>query len=170
MPYGSKEGSRNGKGFVDVLRLTPELWTLALPHRTQILYLADIAFVTSWLDIKPGSKVIEAGKCIRPLFLHVLFLAVGQEFTLAFTYGSRPNGDITPCFYCLTISDISRSYFFLDTQVRSSSSLLTQHKLEPVCVQAQVQDHFHTPLHARLAQPATFGHTNFTRREQAKRG
>ncbi|KAI0685634.1 S-adenosyl-L-methionine-dependent methyltransferase [Cytidiella melzeri] len=61
MPYGSKVGSRNGKGFIHVLRPTPELWTLALPHRTQILYLADIAFVTSWLDIKPGSKVIEAG-------------------------------------------------------------------------------------------------------------
>jgi len=34
---------------------------MALPHRTQILYLADIAFVTAWLDIKRGSKVIEAG-------------------------------------------------------------------------------------------------------------
>ncbi|EKM51636.1 uncharacterized protein PHACADRAFT_261888 [Phanerochaete carnosa HHB-10118-sp] len=61
VPYGSKVGSRNGKGFVHVLRPTPELWTLALPHRTQILYLADIAFVTSWLDIRPGSRVIEAG-------------------------------------------------------------------------------------------------------------
>lgn len=35
---------------------------MALPHRTQILYLADIAFITSWLDIKRGSCVIEAGK------------------------------------------------------------------------------------------------------------
>ncbi|KAI0947087.1 hypothetical protein AcV7_009611, partial [Taiwanofungus camphoratus] len=60
VPYGSKVGSRNGKGFIHVLRPTPELWTLALPHRTQILYLADIAFVISWLNIKPGSRVIEA--------------------------------------------------------------------------------------------------------------
>jgi tRNA (adenine57-N1/adenine58-N1)-methyltransferase len=60
--YGSKVGSRNGKGFIHVLRPTPELWTMALPHRTQILYLADIAFITSWLDIKRGSRVIEAGK------------------------------------------------------------------------------------------------------------
>ena len=35
---------------------------MALPHRTQILYLADIAFVTSWLNIRPGSNVIEAGR------------------------------------------------------------------------------------------------------------
>lgn len=36
--------------------------TLALPHRTQILYMPDIAFITSFLDIKPASVVIEAGK------------------------------------------------------------------------------------------------------------
>ncbi|KAF9240194.1 tRNA methyltransferase complex subunit Cpd1 [Melanogaster broomeanus] len=46
IPYGSKVGSRNGKGFIHVLRPTPELWTMALPHRTQILR---------------GSRVIEAG-------------------------------------------------------------------------------------------------------------
>ncbi|THH11158.1 hypothetical protein EW145_g850 [Phellinidium pouzarii] len=61
LPYGSKVGSRNGKGFIHVLRPTPELWTIALPHRTQILYLADIAFVVSYLNIKPGSQVVEAG-------------------------------------------------------------------------------------------------------------
>ncbi|KAH7925570.1 tRNA methyltransferase complex GCD14 subunit [Leucogyrophana mollusca] len=61
IPYGSKVGSRNGKGFIHVLRPTPELWTMALPHRTQILYLADIAFITSWLDIRRGSRIIEAG-------------------------------------------------------------------------------------------------------------
>ncbi|KAJ3759170.1 tRNA methyltransferase complex GCD14 subunit [Lentinula raphanica] len=61
IPYGSKIGSRTGKGFIHVLRPTPELWTMALPHRTQILYLADIAFVTSHLNIKNGSRVIEAG-------------------------------------------------------------------------------------------------------------
>lgn len=61
IPYGSKVPSRTGKGFVHILRPTPELWTLALPHRTQILYLADIAFITSWLYIRPGSVVIEAG-------------------------------------------------------------------------------------------------------------
>ncbi|KAH7909239.1 tRNA methyltransferase complex subunit Cpd1 [Hygrophoropsis aurantiaca] len=61
VPYGSKVGSSNGKGFIHVLRPTPELWTMALPHRTQILYLADIAFITSWLNIRRGSRVIEAG-------------------------------------------------------------------------------------------------------------
>ncbi|KAG8934320.1 tRNA (adenine-N(1)-)-methyltransferase catalytic subunit trm61 [Tulasnella sp. 418] len=53
--------SKNGKGFIHILRPTPELWTLALPHRTQILYLADISFIVSWLGIKPGTVVVEAG-------------------------------------------------------------------------------------------------------------
>ncbi|KAG8746563.1 tRNA (adenine-N(1)-)-methyltransferase catalytic subunit trm61 [Ceratobasidium sp. 414] len=62
VPYGSKLSSRNGRGFIHVLRPTPELWTLALPHRTQILYHADISYITMWLAIKPGSVVIEAGE------------------------------------------------------------------------------------------------------------
>jgi hypothetical protein len=36
-----------------------------LPHRTQILYLPDIAFITSYLDIKAGSKVVEAGNIVH---------------------------------------------------------------------------------------------------------
>lgn len=61
LPYGAKVSSRNGRGFVYVLRPTPELWTLSLPHRTQILYLADISFIVSCLNIRPGASVIEAG-------------------------------------------------------------------------------------------------------------
>ena len=41
--------------------MTPELWTRSLRHRTQILYLPDIAFITQMLDIRPGSRVIECG-------------------------------------------------------------------------------------------------------------
>ncbi|KAF9485755.1 tRNA methyltransferase complex GCD14 subunit [Pholiota conissans] len=63
VPYGSKVASRgaSGRGFIHVLRPTPELWTLALPHRTQILYLADIAFITAALNVRRGSRVVEAG-------------------------------------------------------------------------------------------------------------
>ncbi|KAJ2925967.1 hypothetical protein H1R20_g11125, partial [Candolleomyces eurysporus] len=62
LPYGAKVQSKlGGRGFVYVLRPTPELWTLALPHRTQILYLADISFVVNWLNIGKGKRVVEAG-------------------------------------------------------------------------------------------------------------
>jgi tRNA (adenine57-N1/adenine58-N1)-methyltransferase len=59
--YGSRVNSIRDRGHIHVLRPTPELWTLALPHRTQILYMADIAFITSYLNIRPGSRVLEAG-------------------------------------------------------------------------------------------------------------
>ncbi|CAG7846795.1 SubName: Full=Related to GCD14-translational repressor of GCN4 {ECO:0000313/EMBL:CCA70645.1} [Serendipita indica DSM 11827] len=80
LPYGTKVPSHSGRGFVYILRPTPELWTLSLPHRTQILYLADIAFIVNSLDIRPGSSVIEAGPYAR--FLDQL---LGYTFPLAGT-------------------------------------------------------------------------------------
>lgn len=53
--------SSNYRGFVYLLHPTPELWTQILPHRTQILYIADISFITTLLDMKPGVNVIESG-------------------------------------------------------------------------------------------------------------
>lgn len=58
--FGSKVFSNKG-GFVHLLFPTPELWTLVLSHRTQILYLADISFVISYLEIVPGCVVLESG-------------------------------------------------------------------------------------------------------------
>ena len=51
----------NGRGWVTVLHPTPELWTLTLPHRTQIIYSVDASLVAMELGLHPGSKVIEAG-------------------------------------------------------------------------------------------------------------
>ncbi|KAK6913088.1 tRNA (1-methyladenosine) methyltransferase catalytic subunit Gcd14 [Dillenia turbinata] len=59
-PFGSKVFSNKG-GFVYLLAPTPELWTLVLSHRTQILYIADISFVIMYLEIVPGCIVLESG-------------------------------------------------------------------------------------------------------------
>ncbi len=56
-----ESSSRTLKGHVYALRLTPELWTLCLPHRTQILYMADIAMIVSRLGLRPGSIAVETG-------------------------------------------------------------------------------------------------------------
>ncbi|XP_036397479.1 tRNA (adenine(58)-N(1))-methyltransferase catalytic subunit TRMT61A [Megalops cyprinoides] len=58
--FGSKVTCSKG-GWVYVLHPTPELWTLNLPHRTQILYTTDIANITMMLELKPGSVVCESG-------------------------------------------------------------------------------------------------------------
>ncbi|XP_010524300.1 PREDICTED: tRNA (adenine(58)-N(1))-methyltransferase catalytic subunit TRMT61A-like isoform X2 [Tarenaya hassleriana] len=59
-PFGTKVFSSKG-GFVYLLAPTPELWTLVLSHRTQILYIADISFVVMYLEIVPGCVVVESG-------------------------------------------------------------------------------------------------------------
>ena len=49
------------KGWGYLLKPTPELWTLTLPHRTQILYTPDISVIVMQLELKNGSVVIESG-------------------------------------------------------------------------------------------------------------
>ena len=54
--------SKSKKGWLYLLFATPELWTTTLPHRTQILYNADISMVLFQLNLKPGSIVVETGE------------------------------------------------------------------------------------------------------------
>ncbi|KAJ8709113.1 hypothetical protein PYW07_008939 [Mythimna separata] len=60
---GAEYGSRVelSKGWGHVLQPTPELWSLTLPHRTQIIYTPDISMIMLQLDLVPGSIVLEAG-------------------------------------------------------------------------------------------------------------
>ncbi|KAF5276665.1 hypothetical protein FQA39_LY06469 [Lamprigera yunnana] len=57
--YGTKIYLSKGCGYV--LQPSPELWTLTLPHRTQIIYTPDISMIVLQLEIIPGSVVIESG-------------------------------------------------------------------------------------------------------------
>lgn len=63
-----------------MLRPSPELWTLALPHRTQILYTPDMSFIAAHLGITPGARVIEAGTGSGS-FSHYLTRTVGRNHT-----------------------------------------------------------------------------------------
>ncbi|XP_004348227.2 tRNA(m1A58)-methyltransferase subunit TRM61, partial [Capsaspora owczarzaki ATCC 30864] len=60
-PFGSKIYAMNKRSWIMALYPTPELWTRALPHRTQIIYSTDISLVAMYLNLKPGSVVIESG-------------------------------------------------------------------------------------------------------------
>lgn len=44
-----------------VLQNSADMWTLAVPHRTQIIYDTDIAVITFHLRLGPGKVVVEAG-------------------------------------------------------------------------------------------------------------
>eukprot|EP00123_Amoebidium_parasiticum_P006676 comp17574_c0_seq2/m.17193 comp17574_c0_seq2/g.17193 ORF comp17574_c0_seq2/g.17193 comp17574_c0_seq2/m.17193 type:complete len:357 (-) comp17574_c0_seq2:85-1155(-) len=58
--FGTKVYTRKG-AYTTILYPTPELWTYCLPHRTQIIYTPDISMIAMYLDLKPGSVVVEAG-------------------------------------------------------------------------------------------------------------
>lgn len=75
---GKKYGSRVNlsMGWGQVLYPTPELWTITLPHRTQILYTPDISMVLTQLEIGPGSVVCEAGTGSGSLS-HAILRAIG---------------------------------------------------------------------------------------------
>jgi len=76
--FGVAVYPRKAKADIQPLYLlapTPELWTRVLNHRTQILYLADISLVTTFLELKPGSVVLESGTGSGSL-THVLARAV----------------------------------------------------------------------------------------------
>lgn len=88
--YGSKISLTKGWGYI--LQPTPELWTLTLPHRTQIIYTPDISMIILQLEITPGSLVIESGTGSGSLS-HALIRAVkphGHLFTFDF-HESRVN-------------------------------------------------------------------------------
>ena len=59
LPYGAKVYSKNKSGWMHALAPTVELWSKALLHRTQILYLADVSLIVQKLEIRPGSIVFE---------------------------------------------------------------------------------------------------------------
>ncbi|KAL4439439.1 hypothetical protein ABPG77_008768 [Micractinium sp. CCAP 211/92] len=75
-PFGSRATARKGGGWILLLAPTPELWTSVLRHRTQILYVADIAMVCAMLELRPGAVVLESGTGSGSL-THSLARAVG---------------------------------------------------------------------------------------------
>ena len=76
--FGSRVDGVGGKGFLYLLAPTAELWTQALSHRTQILYAPDIAMVVTFLELRPGSVILESGTGSGSL-THALARAVGAR-------------------------------------------------------------------------------------------
>jgi tRNA (adenine57-N1/adenine58-N1)-methyltransferase len=59
--YGGKLYNMTKTGFVHVLHPTAHLWPSLVDFRTQILYQPDISLIQYFLNLKPGSVVIESG-------------------------------------------------------------------------------------------------------------
>ncbi|CAK4070478.1 unnamed protein product [Aphanomyces euteiches] len=59
--YGTKVYSRMSKGYIYILSPTPELWSKALRHRTQIVFTLDASAIIFQTHCAPGKIVIESG-------------------------------------------------------------------------------------------------------------
>jgi tRNA (adenine57-N1/adenine58-N1)-methyltransferase len=60
--FGAHWKSRaRGGGWVYALAPTPELWAMALPHRTQIVHEIDASMIVFMLGVQPGFVVVESG-------------------------------------------------------------------------------------------------------------
>jgi tRNA (adenine57-N1/adenine58-N1)-methyltransferase len=59
--FGSKISSRTSNGWIYALEPSPELWTVSLNTRTQIVDELDCSVVTFFLDLYPGCRVVESG-------------------------------------------------------------------------------------------------------------
>ncbi|XP_006612071.1 tRNA (adenine(58)-N(1))-methyltransferase catalytic subunit TRMT61A [Apis dorsata] len=82
--YGTK--IQLSRGWVYVLQPTSELWTLTVPHRTQIIYSPDISLIMYLMDLAPGSIIIETGTGSGSLS-HALIRAIrphGHLYTFDF--------------------------------------------------------------------------------------
>eukprot|EP00596_Hydrurales_sp_CCMP1899_P006836 CAMPEP_0119045494 /NCGR_PEP_ID=MMETSP1177-20130426/40407_1 /TAXON_ID=2985 /ORGANISM="Ochromonas sp, Strain CCMP1899" /LENGTH=393 /DNA_ID=CAMNT_0007017405 /DNA_START=295 /DNA_END=1476 /DNA_ORIENTATION=- len=59
--FGSKVVSRSTSGWFYALEPSPELWSLAVHTRTQIVNELDASIITFNLDVFPGCVVVESG-------------------------------------------------------------------------------------------------------------
>lgn len=84
LEYGSQITTPKERGFVYLLQPTPELWTMSLPHRTQIVYTPDSSYILQRLNVIDGSRVIEAGTGSGS-FTHAFARTVNDEGKL-FTF------------------------------------------------------------------------------------
>ncbi|KAK3945155.1 tRNA methyltransferase complex GCD14 subunit-domain-containing protein [Diplogelasinospora grovesii] len=57
----AKPAVDDNSGFIHILPPTPEIWTMSLPHRTQVVYTPDYSYILHRIRARPGSVLIEAG-------------------------------------------------------------------------------------------------------------
>lgn len=85
----SNEKDDKSTPMILILQNSADLWTTAVPHRTQIIYATDISVILTNLRVRPGSFVAEAGTGSGSL-THSIARAVapnGKVFTFDFHKG-----------------------------------------------------------------------------------
>lgn len=99
-PYGTKILSRqkNTKGYMILLAPTPELWSRALRHRTQIVFTLDASAIMFSASLRSGSRVVESGTGSGAL-------------TTSFARTVAPHGHVFTFEFNATRAEIAREEF-----------------------------------------------------------
>jgi tRNA (adenine57-N1/adenine58-N1)-methyltransferase len=79
-------------GFAHLIPPTPEMWTLSLPHRTQVVYTPDYSYILQRLRARPGDRIIEAGAGSGS-FTHAAVRAVYNGYPRTQDAATETNGD-----------------------------------------------------------------------------
>lgn len=75
--FGRLVSNTRGSTHLVVLRPNPEMWSISLKHRTQIVFSMDASVIAFRMNLRPGSIVVETGtgsgslshhfvRCIQP--------------------------------------------------------------------------------------------------------
>ncbi|CEG38010.1 s-adenosyl-l-methionine-dependent methyltransferases superfamily protein [Plasmopara halstedii] len=99
-PFGSKIISRkkNARGYLILLAPTPELWSRALRHRTQIVFTLDASAIQFTAALCSGARVVESGTGSGAL-------------TTSFARTVSPNGHVFSFEFNAHRADIAREEF-----------------------------------------------------------
>ena len=78
-------------GFAHLVPPTPEVWTRALRHRTQVVFTPDYSYILQRLRVRPGTCVIEAGAGSGS-FTHAAARAVFNDYPPALVHQEAARG------------------------------------------------------------------------------
>lgn len=119
------------KGWAHVLQPTPELWTLCLPHRTQIIYSPDISIILNNLDLTPGKIVLEAGK-LKSLKLSIFICIIALFAALILvSFTGTGSGSLTHALIrCVKPKGYVHSFDFHAQRARLAQTEFELHKLD----------------------------------------
>jgi tRNA (adenine57-N1/adenine58-N1)-methyltransferase catalytic subunit len=102
---GGPQG-RSCRGFVYALAPTPALWSLAMHHRTQVVYPHDSAIISLYLDLKPGSIVVESGTGAGSASIAFARVVAPHGRVLSFEFHKERAAAAASEFFALGLSSI----------------------------------------------------------------
>ncbi|RHZ14969.1 hypothetical protein DYB37_009052 [Aphanomyces astaci] len=115
--YGAKVYSRMSKGYIYILSPTPELWSKALRHRTQIVFTLDASAITFQTHCAPGTVASTAFSCRTSLHrVHVGKIVIESgtgsgALTTAFARTVAPHGHVYTFEFNATRAQVAKEEF-----------------------------------------------------------